>query len=87
MTAVQLKQSELEDSIGTLTQLHESEIDALLRRFVEGCNSALANSGLTLHRKFSLIEHGLVRLVRHADRTRRLLKRDADKILRRKHAR
>jgi hypothetical protein len=84
MSAVQLKQSELVSSIGTLTKTHESDIDGVLINFVAGCNSALASSSLTLHRKFRLTERGLRRIIAHADRTRGQLKREADRILRRR---
>lgn len=87
MTTVPLTPSELEASITTLAQIHESDIDGALAGFVQGCNTALAKSNLTLHRKFFLTERGIRQLTNHADRTRRLLKREADKVLRRRRAR
>jgi hypothetical protein len=73
-------------AIDIFVEKAESEVDQVLNAYVQNCNSALANSGLTLHRKFVLTERGLRQLINHADLTRRLLKREADKI-RRKRAR
>jgi hypothetical protein len=71
-------------AIDILTEHAENNIDQALNAYVQACNSALAVSDLTLHRKFTLTERGLRRLVRHADRTRRQLKREADRIRRRR---
>jgi hypothetical protein len=84
MTPVRSKHSDLEGSIGTLATIHEFDIDGVLLDFVAGCNAAFAGSSLTLHRKFTLTERGLRRIVAHADRTRRQLKREADKVRRRR---
>jgi hypothetical protein len=74
-------------AIDVFVEQAQDDLDQVLNGYVQNCNTALAKSDLTLHRKFCLIERGLVRILRHADRTRRHLKREADRVLRWKRER
>ena len=71
-------------AIDIFVEQAQDDLDQVLNAYVQNCNTALAVSDLSLHRKFALTERGLCRIVAHADRTRRQMKREADKIRRRR---
>jgi hypothetical protein len=69
-------------AIDIFVEQAQNDLDQVLNAYVQNCNTALAKSELTLQRKFALTEHGLLRITKQADRTRRQLKRAADRIRR-----
>jgi hypothetical protein len=81
------EKSDLRGAVTTLTGIVEGEVDGTLGRFIAACNASFSGSSLTVQSRFRLIERSLSRITQHADRTRRQLKSEADRILRRRRQR